>query len=213
MRSETAKELLAETARARSRARAGRRGAWFALCVFGTIVLAAVPLYVATEVAGLYDGPSRWEPIGSLWLAQYWVFAVPLAYLVCLGYYHRRAQRTGVVATLWPWVLTGLVLLTLMTLVSHALLMGWIASFPVRWESRPLFAVAGGFLVLAWLERNPFIAALSVVLMALPGMCGRIYDSFIGWRWFSGIGLATLVAGLVLLCAGAFARTMEGRER
>ena len=90
---------------------------------------------------------------------------------------------------------------------------GWIPAFAAGWTSLPLFALAGGFFVLAWLERNRYLAALSIVLFVLPEVCDRIYDTFLAWRGFSGMGFSVLVVGIVLLSAGALAWGSEGRER
>ncbi len=212
MRSETAKDLLAEADRARSKARAGRRGAWFALVVFGALVLSAAPLYIAREVAVYPDGSSTWAS-GGWWVSLYWLIAVPLGYFVCVRHYRRHAERTGVAGAVWPWVAAGLGLFALMTLVPPGIVGGWIPAFAVGWTSLPLLALAGGFLVLSWLERNPYLAAFSIVLVVLPSVCEWIYDVFLAWHGFTGIGFSMVVAGLVLLCAGALAWLEEGRER
>ena len=212
MRSETAKDLLAEADRARSKARAGRRGAWFALVVFGAFVLAAAPLYIAREVVTYADGSSSWVS-GGWWVSLYWLIAVPLGYLACVRYYRRHAERTGVAGTVWPWVVTGLVLFVLMALVPPGVFAGWIPAFAMGWTSLPLFALAGGFLVLAWLERSPYLAVFSLVLFVLPEVCARIYDPYLGWRGFSAVGFSMIVAGIALLCAGALAWMSEGRAR
>jgi len=212
MGTETARDLLDEADRARSRARAGRRGAWFALTVFGALVLAAAPLYIAREITTYPDGSSMWVS-GGWWVSLYWLIAAPLGYLVCVRYYRRRAERTGVAGAIWPWVATGLGLFALMAFVPPGVVAGWIPAFAVGWTSLPLFALAGGFLVLAWLERNPYLAAFSIVLFVLPEVCGRIYDTFLAWRGFSGVGFSMLVAGVALLCGGALARLGEGRDR
>jgi hypothetical protein len=212
MRSETAKDLLAEADRARSKARADRRGAWFALSVFGALVLAAAPLYIAREVATYADGSSSWVS-GGWWVSLYWLIAVPLGYLACVRFYRRHAERTGVAEAVWPWVATGLGLFALMAFVPPGVAAGWIPAFATGWTSLPLLALAGGFLVLAWLERNRYLAALSIVLFVLPGVCERIYNTFLAWRGFSGIGFSMLVVGVILLCAGALGWMSEGRER
>ena len=143
MRSETAKDLLAEADRARSKARAGRRGAWFALVVFGALVLSAAPLYIAREVAVYPDGSSTWAS-GGWWVSLYWLIAVPLGYFVCVRHYRRHAERTGVAGAVWPWVAAGLGLFALMTLVPPGIVGGWIPAFAVGWTSLPLLALAGG---------------------------------------------------------------------
>lgn len=212
MSSETAKDLLGEADRARSKARAGRRGAWFPLSLFGALVLAAAPLYISREVATYADGSSMWTS-GGWWVSLYWLIAIPLGYLACVRYYRRHADRTGVAGPVWPWVATGLVLFALMTLVPPGIVAGWIPAFAAGWTSLPLFALAGGFLVLAWLERNPYLAVMSVALFAVPSVCAWIYDTFLSWPQYSGLSFSMIVAGTLLLCAGAVAWMSEGRER
>ena len=211
MRSQTAQELLAEVERARSKTRAKRRGAWFALTMFGVILLAAAPLYVSRRLAVYADG-STLSTSGGWWVSLYWLLALPLGYAACVWYYRRHADRTGVSGAFWPWVLAGLVLFALMSLVPPGIVAGWIPSFLAGWTSLPLMALAGGFLVLAWLERNPYLAALSVGLFAVPTLSERYYDTFLGWNGFSGLGFTMVVAGLVLVCAGAIAWMTCGRE-
>ena len=66
MRSDTAKDLLAETDRARSKTRAGRRGAWLhALFVFGVLVITAAPQYVVRRMAA---APRRTHRAGDVGL-------------------------------------------------------------------------------------------------------------------------------------------------
>ena len=212
MSSETAKDLLIEADRARSTARARRRGAWFPLSLFGALLLASAPLYIAREVATYADGSSEWTS-GGWWASLYWLIAIPLGYLACVRYYRRHADRTGVAEPVWPWVTTGVVLFVLMALAPLGIVAGWIPEFSWGWTLLPLFALAGGFLVLAWLERNPYLAVVSVALLAVPSLCGWIYDTFLSWPRYSGLGFSMVAAGSLLLCAGAVAWMREGRER
>lgn len=95
MRSQTAQEMLSEVERARSKTRAKRRGAWFALVMFGVILLVAAPLYVSRRLAVYADG-STLSTSGGWWVSLYWLLAVPLGYAACVWYYRRHADRTGV---------------------------------------------------------------------------------------------------------------------
>lgn len=99
-----------------------------------------------------------------------------------------------------------------MSLVPPGIVAGWIPSFLAGWTSLPLMALAGGFLVLAWLERNLYLVALSIGLFALPTLAQWYYDTFLGWSGFTGVGFTMMVAGLALLCAGAVARMRSERE-
>jgi hypothetical protein len=205
---DTARDLLAAVERARAHVRARRRGASFALRLFGVLVLASAPLYIAREVWTRSDGSSLWVS-GGWYASLYWLIAVPLGYVECLRYYRRHAERTGIAGATWPWIATGLGLFALMLLVPPGLPAAWLPTLTPGWASLPLVALAGGFLVLSWLERNPYLAALSVALFVVPPLCEWVYSQFFGWRRFSGIGFSMIVTGVMLVCAGVIGWNRE----
>jgi hypothetical protein len=210
MESGSPEELLAEAGRARSKARTERRGAWFALSVFGIIVLAAAPLYRYWGRVVLPGGITQ-VTSGGWWVPLYWLVAVPVGYVACVLYYRRQAIRTGVAGSLWPYIATGLGLCALMLFVPPGIVTGWIPAFVVGWTVLPLVALAGGFLVLARLERNWYLAAFSIGFLMLPMLSRRIFDQFFDWPSISSTGFLMIVSGGVLMCAGTIAWLSRGR--
>lgn len=203
MESDSPRDLLAEAGRVRSAARRERRGAWFALVLFGIIVLAAAPLYKLSQRTVFPDGSST-GVYGGWWVPLYWTIAVPLAYLGCVLYYRRHASRTGVAGSFWPYVAVGLGLFALMAFVPPGIVVAWgTPSFILAWTSLPLLTLGVGFLVLSRLERSWYLATFSVVFLLLPTVSGRIYGQVVEWRGVSATGFSMAVAGLALLLAGA----------
>ncbi len=196
------KDLLVEADRARSEARSRRRGAWFPLNVFGALMLASVPLYRLTGRVMRPDGVSILT-YGSRWISVYWLIAVPLGYAVCVLSYRRRATRTGVAGSLWPYVATGLGLFALMSLVPPGIVAEWTPGFAHSWTALPLISLAAGLLVLSRLERDWMLMALSLGLLALAVLSETIYDVALGWQGLSAAGFSGIVSGVLLLLAGA----------
>lgn len=198
----TPKDLLVEVDRARSGARRRRRGAWFPLIVFGVLMLASAPLYRLTGRVTRPDGTSILT-YGSRWISVYWLIAVPLGYGVCVLSYRRRANRTGVAGSVWPYVACGLGLFALMSLVPPGIVVAWTPGFARSWTALPLIALAGGLLVLSRLERDWMLTALSFGLLALAALSDTTYDLFVGWQGLSAPGFSAIVSGALLLLAGA----------
>ncbi|MBA3690420.1 MAG: hypothetical protein H0W82_03270 [Actinobacteria bacterium] len=198
----TPKDLLTEANRARSEARSMRRGAWFPLIVFGALMVASAPLYRLSGRVTRPDGISVLT-YGSRWISVYWLIAVPLGYAVCVLSYRRRATRTGVAGSLWPYVATGLGLFALMSLVPPGIVAEWTPGFAHSWTALPLISLAAGLLVLSRLERDWMLMALSLGLLALAVLSETIYDVALGWQGLSAAGFSGIVSGVLLLLAGA----------
>ena len=202
---DTPEELLAEADRARSEARSRRRGAWFPLSVFGILVLLSAPLYGLTERVTRPDGISMLT-YGSRWTSLYWLIAIPLGYAACVLSYRRRAARTGVAGSVWPYILTGLGLFALMSLVPPGIVVDWTPAFARSWTALPLITLAAGFLVLSRLERDRALMALSFGMLVLAVLSDTNYDVFFGWQEVSATGFTAIVTGALLLLAGVITR-------
>lgn len=207
---ETARELLAEAGRARSEARSRRRGAWLPLIVFGLLVLGSAPLYRLTDRVTQADGVTVLT-YGSSWTSLYWLIAIPLGYAACVLSYRRRATRTGVAGSVWPYVATGLGLFALMALVPPGIVAEWTPGFARSWTALPLVTLAAGFLVLSWLERDWALTGLSLGVLVLAALSDMTYDVLIGWQALSAAGFTAIVAGAMLLLAGAISWMARGR--
>lgn len=207
---DTPKDLLSEASRARLEARARRRGAWFPLSVFGILVLASAPLYRLTQRVTRPDGISI-STYGSRWISLYWLIAIPLGYAACVLYHRRRAHRTGVAGSIWPYVATGLGLFALMSLVPPGIMAHWTPGFARSWTGLPLITLAAGFLVLSRLERDRALTALTVGLLLLAMLSDTTYDVVVGWQGLSAAGFAAIVTGALLLLAGGIWWMVRGR--
>jgi hypothetical protein len=80
-----------------------------------------------------------------------------------------------------------------------------IPPFMVGFTALPLVALAGGFLILARLERNWYLAAFSIVLLAIPGISEHIFTQNLQWEWIGATGFSMIVAGALLLGAAVIA--------
>ncbi len=119
----------------------------------------------------------------------FWLLLAPLGYLTCAVWYRRRAQRLGVSFRWERWVVAGLGLFALLQafLAMPVYEAGRVSGITneagatvITGESghvsgavgvqtglaafaTPLFAVAVGLLVLAWIERNWVVAVVAVL--------------------------------------------------
>jgi hypothetical protein len=206
---DTPKELLAEADRARSQARSRRRGAWFPLSVFGILAVASTPLYRLMKRETLANGISVLT-YGSRWVSLYWLISIPLGYAACVLYYRRRAARSGVAGSVWPYVATGLGLFAVMSIVPPGIVVGWTPGFARSWTALPLITMAAGLLVLSRLERDWALTLVSLGVLVAAALCDSLYDPLIGWQELSADGFSAIIAGILLLAAGA---TLWTRER
>ncbi|GIF67319.1 hypothetical protein Ais01nite_53540 [Asanoa ishikariensis] len=98
-------ELLASMADLRRRTRAARHAYWFPLILFGLLMAAALPFYLeSAERVGMVglpgDGPLLAALGGdflehSTGLGWYWLVALLAGFLISLGWYRWRGERTG----------------------------------------------------------------------------------------------------------------------
>ena len=180
------------------------------MCVFGILVLASTPLYRLMERETLADGISMLT-YGSRWISLYWLLAVPLGYAVSVLHYRRHADRTGVAGPVWPYVVTGLGLFALMSLVPPGVVAGWTPTFARSWTALPLITLAAGLLVLSRLERDWTLAVVTLSMLVVASVNEWTYPQLIGWEGLSSEGFSAILCGLLLLVAGAFLRLTRGR--
>ena len=152
------------------------RAFWFPLVVFGALTLLSAPVqWVSTGVA----------------IGVYWAFAGPLGGLAIAWYYRSRELRLGLTQSATPYVLTAIGILV-GTFVLPALTSGDLQ------EVVSVFAVAAGYLVFAWLDRSPLLAALAV---GMAGVAVVVLASGVdhpGAITAAVSGAATLTTGLVV---------------
>ncbi len=172
---------LAYASQLRWRTRVARDGSWFALVVFGLVVLSAMVFYhypgltasspgcqtfangfVCTSVSvvsrGVFGsglGSSTSPSINhvSPWATTYWVVSIFVGIATVVGFYWMRARSSGVAGRIWPFATVGVGVLVL-AVASR----GWITfqipgDFWIR-GMQPLLVIAIGLVALAITERS-----------------------------------------------------------
>lgn len=171
---------LAYASQLRWRTRVARDGSWFALVVFGLVVLFAMFFYhypgltasslgchafgngftcssvsVSRGVFGSGLGSPTSPPIDhvSPWATTYWVVSIFVGIAIVVGFYWIRARSSGVAGRIWPFATVGVGVLVL-AVASR----GWItfripADFWIR-GMQPLLVIAIGLVALAITERS-----------------------------------------------------------
>lgn len=173
-------EDLAYVSQLRWRTRVARDGSWFALVVFGLVVLLAMVFYhypgltasslgchafvngftcssvsVSRGVFGSGLGSPTAPPIDhvSPWATTYWVVSIFTGIATVVGFYWMRARSSGVAGRIWLFATVGVGVLVL-AVTSR----GWItfkipADFWIR-GMQPLLVIAIGLIALAITERS-----------------------------------------------------------
>ncbi|MGC1420563.1 MAG: hypothetical protein WA786_10660 [Acidimicrobiales bacterium] len=192
---------LAYAEQMRWRTRVARDGSWFALVIFGVIVLLAMVFYrypglsasslgchgsansftctsvsVSRGVFGSGLGSPTSPPIDhvSPWATTYWVVSIFGGIAAVVGFYWMRVRSSGVAGRIWPFAAVGLGVLVL-AVVSR----GWItfkipADFWIR-GMQPLLVIAIGLLALAVTERSPAFFIFVVGFLGLA-LLSCLYD-------------------------------------
>lgn len=159
-----------------------RDGSWFALVVFGLVVLLAMVFYhypgltasslgchafdggsaftcrgvsISRGIFGSGLGSPTLPPIDhvSPWATTYWVVSIFIGIATVVGFYWKRARSSGVAGRIWPFATAGVGVLVL-AVASR----GWItfkipADFWIR-GMQPLLIIAIGLIALAITERS-----------------------------------------------------------
>lgn len=171
---------LAYANQLRWRTRVARDSSWFALVVFGLVVLFATAFYhypslsasspgcqafanvitctsvsVSRGVLGSGLGsptPASFDHV-SPWATTYWVVSIFIGIATVVGFYWMRARSSGVAGRIWPFATVGVGVLVL-AVASR----GWItfkipADFWIR-GMQALVVIAIGLIALAITERS-----------------------------------------------------------
>lgn len=206
--------LLEEVRSLRRRARNARRAYWFPLVTFGVLTLLATPLYSPASPSTAPSGPQSIGVFASGMLAhpnqiaQYWLVALPVGYLVTLWYYQFRSVYTGVMSRIGPFIWSGL------GLVLAATAGYFLYLLPTTYHGTlALIVLAGGLHVLAWLERSWLLEVFAVFFTAIA-LLANFYDleNVISLGWYSNTLPNILIPGLVLTLAGILFRATGYRR-
>lgn len=195
-------ENLAYADRLRWRTRVARDGSWFALVVFGVVVMLAMFFYhypgltasslgchsfghssfmcrsvsVSRGVFGSGLGSPTSPPIDhvSPWATTYWVVSIFIGIVAVVGFYWIRARSSGVAGRIWPFATVSIGVLVL-AVASR----GWItfkipADFWIR-GMQPLLVIAIGLIALAITERSRAFLIYVVGFLGLA-LLSCLYD-------------------------------------
>jgi hypothetical protein len=180
-----------------------RDGSWFALVVFGFVVLFAMVFYhypgltasslgchtfangsgftcravsITRGVFGSGLGSPTSPPIDhvSPWATTYWVVSIFIGIATVVGFYWMRARSSGVAGRIWPFATVGVGVLVL-AVASR----GWItfkipADFWIR-GMQPLLVIAIGLIALAITERSRAFLLYVVGFLGLA-LLSCLYD-------------------------------------
>ncbi len=119
---------------------------WFPLVLFGVLTLVSVPFAI---------------PDGGGAIAIFWAIAGPGGGAAIGWYYHSCEQRLGVSRSGAPFVIAG------GALILAAFVLPAVTTDALQ-EVVSAFAVGAFYLVFAWLDRNPALVVLGVVVAAIP---------------------------------------------
>ena len=192
---------LAYANKLRWRTRVARDGSWFALVVFGLVVLLAMVFYhypgqtasslgchkfangftcssvsVSRGVFGSGLGSPTSPPLDhvSPWATTYWVVSIFVGIATVGGFYWMRVRSAGVAGRIWPFATVGVGVLVL-AVASR----GWItfkipADFWIR-GMQPLLVIAIGLIALAITERSRAFLLYVVGFLAIA-LLSCLYD-------------------------------------
>jgi hypothetical protein len=212
-------EVLAELATLRRRVKADRYGYWFPLLVFGVLIAAATPLYIAPELPTTPGGQLAYssQP-DSERAGLYWLAALVAGGLLTVWWYRRRGRRIGLPRAGMLAVLTAVLAVAVAAVVQYAAMafppLSWLTLVVGRGYEATL-VIAAGLIALAWFERSVALAGISAVyaaaalLASLYNVENVLFD--LGWDPVSAhpdqlrlVALPNLLLpALVLLLAGS----------
>jgi hypothetical protein len=209
-----------------------QRATWFPLLVFALVTLAAIPVHRAGHPAGTICRTVR--DAGRLPLYTcvahnsatyvYWPVALVLSYVVIAAFYVHQSRARGVGSRIRPYVIAGLAISGVVTAASI-----WSAHHPpigqvdiLGWHAQgvdlyrflgPAGAIGFGLLVLAFVERNLALFAVTVGYLVIA-----LAPVDFGWaiappsRW-AFVPQTTIDGGVLLAAAIAFALVQRPLRR
>ena len=232
--------LLADLARIRGVVRRDRHAYAFPLLLFGTLMLAAAPLYLddtgPDALRTPYENPALAGLGGDLLegseaIGWYWLAALLAGYLGTLAWYRRHAIKVGVQTRTRNYLTAGICGVVGGLALGPAL--HWLATSTwtavsdiVRPALRPIYVllnlglipllvIAVGLLVLARLERSRLLTMTGGLLIVLLAMAPVYVNTAPFGDDFPRFGYlpTVLLPALVMLITGAVATLRARRTR
>jgi hypothetical protein len=216
---EQTESALEYTDELRRRTRIARNGSWFALIVFGVVVMVAMIFYDAPySPLNASKGPfgnGLGSPAGtnlgvSPWATTYWVISIFLGICAAIAYYWFRSRSSGVAGRTWPFATVGVAMLALAVASRGWKTLGIPADFWIR-GVQALLVIGVGLIALAVIERSlPFLLFVTgffglALLSCLYNVSNLFSRLDIGGTWNgNNQGLPNLILpGIYLLVGGA----------
>ena len=181
--SEQVIDVLEYANQLRSRTRTARDGSWFALIVFGLVVLGATMFYHSryfpvntsgcrSTINGLICpgltsskgpfGSGLGSPAGTIlnvspWATTYWVISIFVGICAVVAFYWLRSRSSGVAGRIWPFATVGVAVLALAVASRGWQTLHIPGDFWIR-GMQALLVIALGLVALAIIERSwPFL--------------------------------------------------------
>ncbi len=175
--------ILEYADRLRARTRTARDGSWFALIVFGLVILGAMPFYDSSyspanvskchsTISGLVCsgltpskgllGSGLGSPAGAIlnvspWATTYWVIGIFVGICLVVVSYWRRSRSSGVAGRIWPFATIAVGALFLAVLSQGWQTLHIPGDFWIR-GMQALLVMALGLIALAIIEHSwPFM--------------------------------------------------------
>ncbi len=175
-----ASHLLDEVTEVRSRTRTHLQSFWFPVTLFGVITLLSAPFTLIGDGAGV---------------AWFWCIVGPLGGALVGVYYRNREHRLGLGSPALPYVLTAV------AMMAGAFLLPAFVTGPAQ-ASVSSYSIAIGYVVFGVLERSKMLAAVGLVIAAVPTLviAGDVANP----------GMVTaLLTGAIMLASGMIRRRIE----
>jgi hypothetical protein len=181
--SEQVVDVLEYANQLRSRTRTARDGSWFALVVFGLVILVAMFFYRSrylpvntsgcrstinglicpglTHSTGVF-GSGLGSPAGTIlnvspWATTYWVISIFVGICAVVAFYWLRSRSSGVAGRIWPFATVGVAVLALAVASRGWQTLHIPGDFWIR-GMQALLVIALGLVALAIIERSwPFL--------------------------------------------------------
>jgi hypothetical protein len=239
----TPREVLAGLGDLTRKVRAAQRGAWFPLLLFGVLTLGGILVDRLTfsiqtvTTCPAVPGSARAVPTSCTLTSQgsavYWTLGIALVYAATALFYIRRSRNRGVGTPVRPYILAGIVLVTLVTATTfratrhgmpqpgtpidfwglHLDPSSGLTRFLEQFTG-PAASIGLPLLVLSWVERSRALLLFTLAYLAIA-----LAPITTGWPGigatspWSGLPRLAIPAVFILLGALGFALAQQTRQR